>query len=83
MITDSGGLQENHYLGIPAPPAQNTERPITVDEGTNRLATPESLPGLVEAALSLGAGRPRRPELWDGRTAGRCVADLRKRDGGG
>ena len=85
VITDSGGLQEETtYLGIPCfTLRENTERPVTVEQGTNRLATPESLPGLVEAALSgVAVGAPR-PEFWDGRTAGRCVADLGKRDGGG
>ena len=61
VITDSGGLQEETtYLGIPCfTLRENTERPITVEEGTNRLATPESLPGLIEAALSRGAARAR------------------------
>ncbi len=83
VITDSGGLQEETtYLGIPCfTLRENTERPITVEEGTNRLATPESLPALLGEALARGDARPRRPEYWDGRTAGRCVDDLRMRDG--
>ncbi|HST36402.1 MAG TPA: UDP-N-acetylglucosamine 2-epimerase (non-hydrolyzing) [Allosphingosinicella sp.] len=84
VITDSGGLQEETtYLGIPCfTLRENTERPITVEEGTNLLVTRETLPGLVKAALARGDAAPRRPEYWDGRTAGRCVADLRARDGG-
>ena len=47
VITDSGGLQEETtYLGIPCfTLRENTERPITVEQGTNVLATPETLPG--------------------------------------
>ena len=82
MITDSGGLQEETtYLGIPCfTLRENTERPITVEQGTNRLATPAALPDLLDAALATGAPAPVRPEYWDGQTAGRCLADLRRRD---
>jgi UDP-N-acetylglucosamine 2-epimerase (non-hydrolysing) len=85
VITDSGGLQEETtYLGIPCFTLRdNTERPITIDEGTNALATPATLPGLVDAALCDRRPEPRRPESWDGRTAGRCVEDLRRRAAGG
>jgi UDP-N-acetylglucosamine 2-epimerase (non-hydrolysing) len=83
VVTDSGGLQEETtYLGIPCfTLRENTERPITIDEGTNRLATPASLPGLLEASLDRGRARPGRPEYWDGATAGRCLLDLRRRSG--
>jgi UDP-N-acetylglucosamine 2-epimerase (non-hydrolysing) len=83
VITDSGGLQEETtYLGIPCfTLRENTERPITVEQGTNRLTTPAALPGLLDAALAQGGAAPARPEYWDGRTAGRCLADLRRRDG--
>jgi UDP-N-acetylglucosamine 2-epimerase (non-hydrolysing) len=84
VVTDSGGLQEETtYLGIPCfTLRENTERPITVDEGTNRLATPASLPGLLAASLERGRARPPRPEFWDGNTAARCLLDLRRRSGG-
>lgn len=83
VITDSGGLQEETtYLGLPCfTLRENTERPITIAEGTNRLATPESLPGLVAIALAKGRTQPRRPEFWDGNTALRCLEDLRRRSG--
>jgi UDP-N-acetylglucosamine 2-epimerase (non-hydrolysing) len=84
VVTDSGGLQEETtYLSIPCfTLRENTERPITIDEGTNRLATPEALPPLVAAALDADRARLPRPELWDGRTAGRCLDDLRRRSTG-
>lgn len=80
-ITDSGGLQEETtYLGIPCLTLRdNTERPITVDEGTNRLVNASSLLAALGEALETSEARPRRPEFWDGRTAARCVDDLRRR----
>lgn len=81
IITDSGGIQEETtYLGIPCfTLRENTERPITITEGTNRLATAASLPALLETALGMRQNSPKRPKYWDGKTADRCVADLRRR----
>lgn len=81
VITDSGGIQEEtSYLGIPCLTLrQNTERPVTLSQGTNRLVNPtsESL-----AELSLDAIRnPRAPKqipMWDGQTAGRIMEILEK-----
>lgn len=81
VITDSGGVQEETtYLGIPCLTLrENTERPITVSEGTNRLVRAETLSGELEAALAMPVGGRKKPDLWDGRTAQRCVDDLRRR----
>ena len=80
-ITDSGGIQEETtYLGIPCLTLRrNTERPITIHEGTNRLVCAETLPDALRHALRGPRSDRRRPQYWDGRTAGRCVADLRRR----
>jgi UDP-N-acetylglucosamine 2-epimerase (non-hydrolysing) len=84
VVTDSGGIQEETtYLGIPCfTLRETTERPITVDQGTNRLATATCVGAMVAEALngrSNGTHRLAKPEYWDGRTAERCVADLRRR----
>lgn len=79
-VTDSGGIQEETtWLGIPCLTLrENTERPITLTEGTNRLADAGSAPGLLREALAVRA-TPVRPQYWDGNAAARCVADLRRR----
>jgi UDP-N-acetylglucosamine 2-epimerase (non-hydrolysing) len=84
VITDSGGVQEETtYLGIPCfTLRENTERPITVSEGTNRLVKPAELLAQVEAAQR-GTTGSARPALWDGHAADRAVAALRRRALGG
>ncbi len=80
-ITDSGGVQEEStYLGIPCLTLrENTERPITVLQGTNRLVQPERLLESVEAVLQGRWPRGTRPEGWDGGTAERCTQALYRR----
>lgn len=76
-LTDSGGIQEETTaLGIPCVTARTTtERPITVDLGTNVLVDPEPEPMLaaVHAILDGGGKRGSVPELWDGRASERIV----------
>jgi len=80
-ITDSGGVQEETtYLGIPCLTLrENTERPITVSQGTNRLVRPADLDRAAGEALSGTWTRGAKPDLWDGKTALRCVEALRRR----
>ena len=82
LITDSGGVQEETtYLGIPCLTLRpNTERPVTVTLGTNRLCTPADIFDTVTATLDGRLPEGRIPDLWDGRTAGR-VADLIEKTG--
>jgi UDP-N-acetylglucosamine 2-epimerase (non-hydrolysing) len=80
VLTDSGGLQEETTaLGVPCVTLrENTERPITISEGTNLLAgtDPTRIVALARQALADGGRRGRRPALWDGQAAGRIVAEL-------
>lgn len=80
-ITDSGGIQEETtYLGIPCLTLRTTtERPITITEGSNRLVAAAELEQTVNEVLSGHWTHGRKPELWDGRTAHRVVADIRRR----
>jgi UDP-N-acetylglucosamine 2-epimerase (non-hydrolysing) len=80
MLTDSGGLQEETTaLGVPCLTLrENTERPITIDQGTNTLVGCDEAAILYEVRQILeGRGkRGRVPELWDGHAAERIAADL-------
>jgi UDP-N-acetylglucosamine 2-epimerase (non-hydrolysing) len=82
-ITDSGGVQEETtYLGIPCLTLrENTERPVTVTVGSNRLVTVGNLTEALDQALAVKGRLGRRPELWDGRAADRAVQSLRRHCG--
>jgi UDP-N-acetylglucosamine 2-epimerase (non-hydrolysing) len=78
VITDSGGVQEEtSYLGIPCLTLrENTERPITITQGTNRLINVADLPQAFTEVLC-GERRPASIPSWDGKTAHRTVAHIK------
>jgi len=79
VLTDSGGIQEETtVLGVPCVTLRTTtERPITVEEGTNQLAgiEPAAVRAAIARALAARVGG-KSPKLWDGRAAERIVAVL-------
>ncbi|MFF7297549.1 non-hydrolyzing UDP-N-acetylglucosamine 2-epimerase [Streptomyces sp. NPDC008265] len=79
VLTDSGGIQEETtVLGVPCVTLrENTERPITVEEGTNVLAgtDPDRIVDTVHRVLDHPPA-PRRPALWDGRAGERIAGVL-------
>jgi UDP-N-acetylglucosamine 2-epimerase (non-hydrolysing) len=80
VLTDSGGMQEETTaLGIPCITVrENTERPITISEGTNVLVgtDPNKIVRAAEVVLAGHGKKGRRPELWDGKAAERIVEIL-------
>lgn len=78
VITDSGGIQEETtFLGIPCLTIRpNTERPITIEIGTNRLVSAQT-DDIIHSSQAILSGSikqdVKRPELWDGKTAERIA----------
>ena len=77
IITDSGGVQEEStILGVPCLTLRpNTERPITIEQGTNRLVCnqKQSIIEAFEAVMHENKSESRIPPLWDGNAATRIV----------
>jgi len=80
VMTDSGGIQEETTaLGIPCMTLrENTERPITVEEGTNIVVgrDPDAIMSTLRDICATGGKRGRIPELWDGHAAERIAHHL-------
>jgi UDP-N-acetylglucosamine 2-epimerase (non-hydrolysing) len=82
ILTDSGGVQEEStYFGIPCLTLrENTERPITITEGTNQLVD-LNVESIVNSSLEIIEGKVKKgtiPKYWDGKTAERVVNVLDK-----
>jgi UDP-N-acetylglucosamine 2-epimerase (non-hydrolysing) len=86
IFTDSGGVQEEAtVLGVPCLTLRdNTERPVTVTHGTNKIvgSSPEKILEAARQVLANLQQAPTRPPLWDGKASQRIVAILREVCGG-
>jgi len=80
VLTDSGGIQEETTaLGVPCVTLRNnTERPITVEQGTNTIVgqDPQKIMAIVNDVIANGGKAGRVPQFWDGHAADRIALDL-------
>jgi UDP-N-acetylglucosamine 2-epimerase (non-hydrolysing) len=79
VVTDSGGVQEETtVLRVPCVTVRpNTERPVTISHGTNRLSRIEDLASAAATALAdRESAQDRVPPLWDGRSGPRIAGIL-------
>jgi UDP-N-acetylglucosamine 2-epimerase (non-hydrolysing) len=81
VLTDSGGIQEETTaLGVPCLTLRNnTERPITADEGTNTIVGQdrEKILAAFEDVMQNGGKAGRVPKFWDGHAADRIAQEIR------
>ena len=80
ILTDSGGIQEEStFFGVPCLTLrENTERPITITEGTNQLVPLDS-ESIVQCSIKILQGEVKKgsiPKYWDGKAAGRVMKVL-------
>lgn len=79
LLTDSGGIQEEStYMGVPCLTLRpNTERPITITEGTNKLVSIDDVLPEVAKVISNPGRKDIKIDLWDGDTASRVVKSVK------
>lgn len=80
VITDSGGIQEETtYLGIPCITLrENTERPVTITQGSNNLCRPDRLTAMFNETIAKRTDSKTQIEMWDGQTAQRIAQHIQK-----
>jgi UDP-N-acetylglucosamine 2-epimerase (non-hydrolysing) len=78
VLTDSGGLQEEStYFRTPCLTLRpNTERPVTITVGSNRLTNVTALADDLNQVLAASPRLGRLPEMWDGKTSERILSAL-------